>query len=358
MDLTIDLARWLGWTTLGAVALMVAGLLVLRWVRWRRAPHLAAFEARWLPLLMGCALGAETGAALPPLTRAQRWPFMKLWLHCQMSLHGPSRQRLAALGRKMGCHAMALQRARSMHESERMVGMLALGFLHDSDSVGLLQRQLAQAGARQSVYASRALLELDAQAHADAVVRALLDIPELEVSLASVMLKPFRAVLAEALLRHTPQVDDPRALGWLRLARALRLQMPGQVLAPFLQPQQDIEVLIAAIRLVQGEQGAGAVAAHAGHADWRVRAQVARALGFIGGDAELPLLNRMLTDAQWWVRYRSAQSLMRLPGQGKAQLQALANATGDRYAISMAQAVVAQSTHGPASVPARPAGAA
>lgn len=341
MDLTIDLARWLGLATLGAVALMVAGLLVLRWVRWWRAPQMAAFEARWLPLLMGCALGAHA-ASLPPLTRAQRWPFLKLWLHCQMSLHGASRHRLAALGRQMGCRTMALQRARSVHESERMVGMLALGFLQDTESVGLLQRQLAQGGARQSVYAGRALLEIDAQAHADAVVQALLDTPALEVSLASVMLKPFRAVMAAALLRHVPGASDARALLWLRLARALRLQMPTQVLTPFLQPQQDIEVLIAAIRLVQGEQGAQAVAAHAGHADWRVRAQVARALGFIGAMAELPLLKRMLTDAEWWVRYRSAQSLLRLPGQGAAQLQALAHDTQDRYAIGMAQAVVAQ----------------
>jgi len=346
MDLTIPLARWLAWGTLGLVALMVLGLLLLRWVRWLRAPRLAAFEAEWLPRLMGCALGDAVAAA--PLARWQRWPFMQLWLHAQMSLQGDSRQRLAALGRAMGCRAMAVQRARSPHLSERMVGMLALGFLGDADSVPLLLQRLAAGGAQQPVYAGRALLEIDAAAHAQAVVQALLASPGLDLSLASVMLKPFRATIAQALLRQPPQRGDAgaAALHWLRLARALRLQIPGAVLAPFVQQGEDIECLIAAIRLAQGEQGAGQVAAQAAHADWRVRAQVARALGFVGGAAERGLLTRLLTDPQWWVRYRAAQALLRLPGMDAAQLLACAQGTQDRYALSMAQAVIAEAGGG------------
>ena len=341
MDLTIPLARWLAWGTLGLVALMVLGLLVLRWVRWRQAPRLAAFEAEWLPRLMGCALG-DAVESPPRLVRWQRWPFMQLWLHAQMSLQGESRQRLAALGRTMGCRAMALQRARSAHTSERMVGMLALGFLGDAEAVPVLLQRLSEGGAHQPVYAGRALLEIDAAAHADAVAQALLDSPGLDVSLASVMLKPFRAHLAQALLRQPPRVNDARALSWLRLARALRLQIPGAVLAPFVQQDEDIECLIAAIRLVQGEQGAGLVAAQTRHADWRVRAQAARALGFIGGVAEQAVLTQLLTDAQWWVRYRAAQALLKLPGMDAAQLLSRAQGTQDRYALSMAQAVIAE----------------
>jgi len=271
---------------------------------------------------------------------------MQLWLHAQMSLQGESRQRLAALGRAMGCRAMAVQRARSPHLSERMVGMLALGFLDDTDTAPLLLQRLAEGGAQQPVYAGRALLEIDEDAHAQAVVQALLASPELDLSLASVMLKPFRSTIAHALLRQPPLWGDAgigaAALHWLRLARALRLQIPAAVLAPFVQQCEDIECLIAAIRLAQGEQGAEQVAAQATHVDWRVRAQVARALGFIGGAAEHPLLTRLLTDPQWWVRYRAAQALLRLPGMDAAQLLACAQGTQDRYALSMAQAVIAE----------------
>ncbi len=344
MDLTIPLARWLAWSTLGLVALTVMGLLLLRWVRWRRAPRLAAFEAEWLPRLMGCALGEAVAAV--PLARWQRWPFMKLWLHAQMSLRGESRTRLAALGRAMGCTDMALQRARSGHAPERMVGMLALGFLGDTDRVPLLSQRLAEGGAHSPVYAARALLEIDAIAHVDAVAQALQTSPGLDMSLASVMLQPFRAQLAQALLCKPPCPGETRALSWLRLARALRLQIPSVVLAPFVRQDEDIECLIAAIRLVQGEQGAGLLVAQAGHADWRVRAQVARALCFVGGASEQDVLTRLLSDTQWWVRYRAAQALLRLPGMDAMQLLACAQATQDRYALSMAQSVIAEAGRG------------
>lgn len=344
MDLTIPLARWLASATLALVALMVLGLLVLRWVRWRRAPRLAAFESEWLPRLMGCALG--DAVSVQPLARWQRWPFMKLWLHVQMSLQGQARQRLAAWGRAMGCVPMARQRARSSHPSERMVGMLALGFLADADSVPLLRQCLGAGGAHQPVYAARALLEIDADAHTQGVVQALLANPALDVSLVSVMLKPFRAVMGQALLSQAPLPQDGGVLGWLRLAHALRLQVPTGLLAPFVQADQDIDTLIAAVRLLQGEQGATLVVAQAEHPDWRVRAQVARSLAHIGGATELPLLTRMMTDAQWWVRYRAAQALLGLPGMSAERLLDCAQSTQDRYALSMAQAVLAEAGEG------------
>ena len=344
MDLTIPLARWLASATLALVALMVLGLLVLRWVRWRRAPRLAAFESDWLPRLMGCALG--DAVSVQPLARWQRWPFMKLWLHAQMSLQGQARQHLAALGQAMGCVPMARQRARSSHPSERMVGMLALGFLGDADSVPELRKRLQAGGAHQPVYAARALLEIDAEGHAQGVVQALLANSVLDVSLVSVMLKSFRSAMGQALLVQLPTPEDAAALGWLRLALALRLHVPVGLLVPFVQADQSVDVLIAAIRLLQGEQGAALVVAQAQHPDWRVRAQVARSLAHLGGPAEQSLLVQMMTDSQWWVRYRAAQALLGLPGMSAQRLLDCAQSTQDRYALSMAQAVLAETGGG------------
>ena len=47
LDFPVGMAWGLAWFTLGLVAAMVLGLLVLRWWRWRREPRLAAFEAYW-----------------------------------------------------------------------------------------------------------------------------------------------------------------------------------------------------------------------------------------------------------------------------------------------------------------------
>lgn len=341
-DVPIAVAWALAWGTLALVALMVLTLLLLRWWRWREQPRRAAFEARWRPLLMRCALGDDLPVPLPTLARRERWAWLQLWLHLQMSLQGPSRQRLAALGRSLGGTDLALARVRSSHQSERLVGMLALGFLQDTAHEPLLLQALAQGHNPGVVYAGRALLEIDEARHADAVTQALLACPGLDVSLASVILKPFRRVLHGALMARCPQEASPDSLPWLRLARALKLQCPQAVLAPCLAPDQDPEVLMAALRLVLGEQGAQPVVALAQHADWRVRAQAARALAEIGTRAELPLLVAMTADAQWWVRYRAAQALLRLPGVRHEQAFQAVQAGGDRFALSMLQSVMAE----------------
>ncbi len=341
-DVPLAVAWALAWGTLALVACMVLALLLLRWLRWRDAPRRAAFEARWRPLLMRCALGDGVPVPLPGLARRERWPWMQLWLHLQMSLQGPSREHLAALGLTMGAAELALSRVHSSHQSERLVGLLALGFLQDPAHERELLQALAQGRNPAVVYAARALLEVDAARHAPAVAQALLACPGLDMSLVSVMLKPFRGVLHGALMAAGPLTAGPQSLPCLRLAWALRLQWPQPLLAPCLAPGQDPEVLMAALRLVQGEQGTQPVIALAQHADWRVRAQAARALAEIGSRAELPLLAAMTADAQWWVRYRAAQALLRLPGVDAEQALQAVQAGGDRYALGMLQAVIAE----------------
>ncbi len=346
LDFSLTLAWWLAWTTLLLLALIIMGLLLLRWVRWRNAPRMAAFQAYWRPVLLRWAMGDKVCEPMPVLKARERWPFMRLWLHCQMSLQGPGRQRLAELGLRMGCREMALARVDSTHYSERMVGLLALGFLQDRASVPTLKERLEGGNGQSMVYAARALMEIDPVQHGAVVAHALLTCEGLDFALVSVLLKPFKTRFDAVLMPVCPQpqaaiglVPHAPSFQWLRLAQALKLLVPQWRLTPFLSSEQHMEILIAALRLVQGEQGTEAVACHAQHPDWRVRVQVARALGRIGGLVHRPILLGLLTDGQWWVRYRSAQALLQMPGMHHDQLLAKVVDTHDRYALSMLHAV-------------------
>ena len=346
LDFSLTLAWWLAWTTWLMLVLIAIGLLLLRWVRWRNAPRMAAFQAYWRPMLMRWAMGDQVNETMPVLKAQERWPFMRLWLHCQMSLQGPGRQRLAELGLRMGCREMALARVDSKHYSERMVGLLALGFLLDRSSVPTLKDRLESGNGQSMIYAARALMEIDQVEHGAAVVHALLTCEGLDFALVSVLLKPFKTRLEAVMLPECPQpqaamgeAPHAQAFQWLRLVQALKLLVPQWRLTPFLSSEQHVEILIAALRLVQGEQGAEAVACHVQHPDWRVRVQVARALGRIGGLMHQPILLGLLTDKQWWVRYRSAQALLQMPGMHHEELLANVIDTQDRYALSMLHAV-------------------
>jgi len=346
LDISLTLARWLAWATLLLLVLIVMGLLFLRWARWRNEPRKTAFEAFWRPMLMRWAMGDMVNEKMPVLKTNERWPFMRLWLHCQMSLQGQGRIRLAELGMRMGCREMALARVDSTDYSERMVGLLALGFLQDRSSVSTLMAQLKSGNGHSMIYAARALMEIDQIEHGGAVAQALLACDSLDFTLVSVLLKPFKTRLDYSLNLDCPNskvgiIGDPntQVLQWLRLVQALKLLVPQWHLTPFLNSEQNIEILIAALRLVQGEEGADDVACLVKHQDWRVRAQVARTLGRIGSLMHKPILLDLLTDKQWWVRYRSAQALLRMPGMNHDQLLANVIATHDRYALNMLNAV-------------------
>ncbi len=349
----VEIAHWLAWSTLALVGLIVLSLLVLRWRAWRNEPQKAAFQARWRPVLMRCLMGEDLPAPWPALAPRECRPFLQLWLRCQLSVKGPGKNRLAQLGIAMDLQTMARTQIRSNHYAERMTGMLALGFLQDTSATPLLLQRLADGRNHTVIFASRALLEIDGDAHALAVTQALVAEPTLDLSLVSVLLKPWRQQLGTALISISPQTAPAgvtavadlatrHTLNWLRLARALRLPLPHKVLAPLLEQSQDIDTLITAIRLSQGEHGTDAVSVHARHKDWRVRAQVANALGFIGSARELPLLASMTCDAQWWVRHRAAQALLRIPHQSVAQVMAIVTGTQDRYAIEMVKAEIAR----------------
>ena len=354
-EFSLDVVRWLAWTTLALVLMTVLGLLLLRWLRWRSEPHKAAFRQRWSEVLMRCAQGEGLEGELPHLKSKERWAFMKLWLHCQLSIKGSSRDRLAALARAMDCQSMAMRKLASRHAAERLMAILALGFLKDQQAQPVLLEQLQQGEQQAAVHAARALLEIDAFAHAAQVVQRLLVLANLDFSLVSVLLKPYRGTLDKTMMDLMPSpelVQKPSseapasasasALQWLRLARAMSLQVPGERLDAFFSRTDDVDVLIAAARLMQGEQGTQALIVHAQHKDWRVRAQVAQALGRIGRLTDVELLARMTTDAQWWVRYRATQALLSMPGLSVQKVQTWIEGTGDRYAIDMLHSVISE----------------
>lgn len=350
-EFSLITVRWLAWATLALVLMLVLGLLLLRWLRWRSEPQKLAFRQQWSALLMRCAMGEDLGEPLPALKPSEQWPFMKLWLHCQMSLKGPSRDRLAALAYALGCQSVAMRKLASPYAAERLMATLALGFLKDEQAQPALLEQLRGDGQQTALHAARALLEIDANAHTMTVVQSLLTRANLDLSLVSVLLKPFRGTLSNAMTTLMPlatpmPVPDSRipttALQWLRLGRALSLQVSGEHLASFLTHSEDIDLLIAAIRLMQGEQGTQALASHARHADWRVRAQVAQALGRIGQLPDVDLLVHMTTDSQWWVRYRATQALLSMPSLPHSQAQSLIQGTCDRFAVNMFESVIAE----------------
>ncbi|WP_374583777.1 HEAT repeat domain-containing protein [Pseudoduganella sp.] len=323
------------WTGVGALALTALVGLQIIWLRasmrrlQRREQQLTL---KWRPLLNASIAGEPVGN-LPELAPGDSLLFIKLWLHLQQAVRGEASEGLNAIARRLGCDEKVRALLARGNRAERLLAVLALGHMRDKASWSALARAAHAEDSASSVHALWALVQTDAARAAQEMAPLLLRRDDWPLSQLANILQNARAewqpVLADALVRLAPQ-DLPQAL---RLMAALRMELPLLQLRGYLG-SSDPEVVLAALRLARLPGVLEDVRGHLASEDWRIRVQAVRALGELGDREDVARLRAMLSDPQWWVRYRAAQALLALPFLSEDELNELRNA-GDRYAADM-----------------------
>jgi len=324
---------------------LVVSIMILRLHRRWVERHSRIFMGVWRPALM-LGMMSDAVSALPPLRRRDHWLFLKLWNHFQESVRGQSSLRLGRLAYRLNCDLIAHGLLRHGNRTERLFAILTLGHMRDRSAWDLLLHEVDKSNRSTSLYAARALVQISTQDAVESVVPRLIQRDDWELTQVATLLQNFRPALGAVLLQLLPTLPEERVLRALRLADAFRLHVDAEVLLPWLDPGQPIERLGACLRLAAGAQVLNPIRALTRHPDWRVRVQAARALGRLCQPEDAPLLTSLLSDPQWWVRYRAAQSLIGLPFASREQLQALIDSQSDRYAREIFMQVAAESRPG------------
>lgn len=323
------------WTGVGAMVLTLLVGLQIVWLRvgMRRLQRREqALTLKWRSLL-NAAIAGEPVGNLPDLAPRDSLLFIKLWLHLQQAVRGEASESLNAIARRLGCD----QKVRALlvrgNRAERLLAILALGHMRDKDSWPALVRAAHAEDSASSIHALWALVQSDAARAAAEMAPLLLRRADWPLSqLANILLNAraeWEPVLADALVRLTPG-ELPQAL---RLMAALRMELPLLQLRGYLGSGTP-EVVLAALRLARVPGVLDDVRGHLASEDWRIRVQAVRALGELGDRSDVARLRALLSDPQWWVRYRAAQALLALPFLSEEELNELRNA-GDRYAADM-----------------------
>jgi HEAT repeats len=78
------------------------------------------------------------------------------------------------------------------------------------------------------------------------------------------------------------------------------------------------------------------------HPSWQVRVQAVNVLGHLGSADDYACLTSLLSDPEWWVRYRAAQTLCTLPGIALSKLTLLSTQHDDPFARDMLVHVLAE----------------
>ncbi len=331
------------WT--GIAALFLTLLLGLQIVRLRialraRQRREARTLARWRPILNAAIVG-DVPEQLPRLLPGERLHFIKLWVHLQASLRGEAGGALNLIACRLGLDADARAMLGRRARTERLLAALMLGHLRDRAAWPQLLRLTGMDDPTLSVTALWALVRIDPRAAAEYLTPLFIERDDWAMSHVAGILQQAGTPVAAVLAGMLPRLEASRLPRALRIADALRIELPAEVLTTALA-NEDVAVVTAALRIVGNPLLQDAVRALLAHPDWQVRVQAAKALGRIGDRGDTGRLVAMLADREWWVRYRAAQALVELPWMTRTDLYALHASLEDRYAADMLSQVMAE----------------
>lgn len=331
------------WTGAGALALTLligAQIVYLRGALRRYEKHEREVIAKWRPVL-NAAMAAAPSATLPALDSREHLLFLKLWVHLHQSVRGAASAGLNDVGYRLGCDAYARQLLQRGNRAEKLLAALALGHLRDVAAWPLLLAETHARDGTLSVQALWALVQIDAATAARELMPLLLRRDDWALSQVAGILQDARDQCVPVLAGILPQLERERVPRALQLAEALRLSIPSPLLSTLMR-DTSVDAAIAAVRVAATPDLLDDVRTLHTHPDWRVRVQVAKALGRIGDRPDVARLQSMLGDPQWWVRYRAAQALAGLPFLSGAELDALCAGLADRFSADMLRQVRAE----------------
>jgi len=334
-------ASRLGVSALGLALLLVLAIVGLRLNLRRSRRREAAFIAIWRPVLLEVI--SEGTPKVPAALRAREQVyFLKLWNYLQESLKGSARDRLNALARQLDCDKTARNLLKNGHRAERLLALITLGHLRDLASWDELAQQAAQSDPLASIHAARALISIDPLKGTELMLPLMLTRQDWDIT----QIANFLAEANQAFLLHLCEtivhVDKQHWTRALQLANALHLQLPLPSMQFILTHHESVNTLVAALHMASSPQLLPAVRSFLHHPDWRVRVEAARFMGKFGGVADLPQLQSLLQDDQWWVRYHAAEALADMPFFGTGKLRELRDQTRDVPVLAMLDHVLAE----------------
>lgn len=339
-DPYVAAAFWTGCGALLVTALLSLEIIRLRVLLRRRERYEKSVHDRWRPLLNAAIVG-EAPQLPSKLSRKELKPFLKLWLHLQFSLRGDAQEALNDIARTLHVDERARRMLADGSRAEKLSAVLVLGYLRDMLAWPELLELATGKDNLLSLNALWALLRIDPQTGLEKLMPSIVEREDWALTRIVSILREAGDDAHKAITAPIPDLSPEHLPHALRLAEAMRVSVPTLLLAQLLLSDSSA-LQIAALRCMNTPESLPAVRSLLLHEDWRVRVQVAKALGRIGERDDVSGLVELLKDSQWWVRYRAAQALTGLPGLSLEDVHALRGILTDRFSVDMLDQVMAE----------------
>ena len=344
-DTATTLALW------SIAAVLVTTVVLFVYTMGLRAATILASRRRrrflesWRDVFATSMLSRESAeqGPLPGVRRGDRVDLLEEWNRARSIVDGSAIGNLVALARRTGIPELATQLLAKRRIQSKILAVQTFGHLQDRSQRDTVRELVKHENTALSITAAVSLVEIDPD-YGIAVVVPLIeerrDWPKNRVSILLRLAGSER--ISEPMYRAIRSADARGKTYLLQFARLIESEVLDALVEDLIRTSNDPGVLNAALTLVSGFGGVPRIASLSQHDTWFVRMQAAKVLGRIGQQEHLSLLEALLDDREWWVRYRAAQSIAALPFLGPNQLRQLRRRQTDRFAADILQQAFAE----------------
>lgn len=309
--------------------------LGLRFAHILQDRELRRMKARWWPnfarVLM--AEGLDEVGDLQALSSGSRTKLLREWCRFRSQIRGSASNNFNHLAEKLGLLITARRLLGHRSMSGRLLAVQALGFLRDATSWQPIEALLEHQNISMSMTAATALVHIDPQR----AIRLIIPMigkrqswPRTQVGLMLNLAGP--DVVTRPLCRAIETAESDAAIRLLRFFESAHVSDVDSLITKLLATRSDPGLIAAALKSVRGHLPNRLIGQMAIHDAWFVRIQAASLLGRFGRREDYRILEPLLADTEWWVRYRAAQAITKLPFLGPNALRKLRDRQKDRFA--------------------------
>jgi HEAT repeat protein len=303
------------------------------------------FVASWRGVFANAMMSekAAEAATLPRVHRDNRIDMLEEWNRARSIVNGGAVSNLIVLAHRTGIPTLATSLLEKRRIRSRILAVQTLGHLRDNNHRDEIRDLVSHENTALSITAAVALVDIDPDfgiAIVVPMIEARRDWPKNRVSI--LLRHAGSERISEPLYRAIRSADARGKTYLLQFARLIDAEVLDALVAELLRASNEPGVLNAALKLVSGFGGVPRIAALTQHDAWYVRMQAAKVLGRVGQQEHLSLLEAMLDDREWWVRYRAAQSIATLPFLGPNQLRQLRRRQDDPFSVDILQQAFAE----------------
>ena len=342
-DPKVVFAFWVGVAVAAMTFIMLAVIIIMRQVTLRRERIHAKAVSFWKQILI--ATPATSVAKIPPLPSRDMPGFLEVWNDVHETLAGGTTAHLARVASEVGLGELLDQRLSHGRFHTRLVAIIAMGHVQNADSFRRIRNLIDDQNPILSLCVARALMQIDpAQAISEFVPRIARRSDWSQGSIATILNEAGADRVTRELSEATLQANVDIAPRLIRFLASVNPASAAPIIRTSLLTSLDEPLISTCLQVMSNPKDLDCVRPLLTHPRWHVQMQAAVTLGRLGVPGDEQLLVALLSNEQWWVRYRAAQALMTLSFVNTEGLRRILDSHTDDYARDILKHVLAEET--------------